>query len=128
MTHPQLQIMLLANLHNLIPGEDLILNDLGQGRVFDTTLGIVEFFQAFFVSGFQDARVELVAWETQNTGFTLETRLYGCQDGPFMGIPATGRKISLPLTLRGRLETGRLRYLEFDYDAGDLLRQLGLAL
>jgi predicted ester cyclase len=45
-----------------------------------------------------------------------------------MGIPPTGREIAVPMALFFWIDAEQIRQVTLYYDAGTLLRQLGLAL
>ena len=45
-----------------------------------------------------------------------------------MGIPPTGRAVAIPMALFCEIERQEIQLASLYYDAGTLLRQLGLAL
>ncbi|MCP5097688.1 MAG: hypothetical protein GY943_19245 [Chloroflexi bacterium] len=92
----------------------------GQGQV-------TAVWQAFFVNGLHSPNMEMSTLLADNTTATFSINISGKQQHPFWGLPNTGRHISLKMAVICRFETGVFTQIELYYDAGSLLRQLGLA-
>ena len=108
--------------------EEVILQDHAQDRVYQGRGAVEGVLRAFFVAGFPGAQFEVHSSTAGETSAVLEFDLHGKQDGPFLGIPATGREVVLPMVIVCQISDGQVRRLSLYYDAGSLLRQLGLAL
>jgi steroid delta-isomerase-like uncharacterized protein len=107
---------------------DVIAEDHAQGCLFAGRAAVEQLLWEFFVQGFPNARPEVQCIVASEEAVALEITLYGRQDGPFLGIPPTGREVRLPMTIINVFADGRIRRLALYYDAGALLRQLGLAI
>lgn len=108
--------------------EEAALQDHAQGRVYQGRTAVEGVLQAFFATGFPGAQIEVHSSTADETSAVLEFDLCGKQDGPFLGIPATGREVVLPMVIVCQIADCQVRRLSMYYDAGSLLRQLGLAL
>ena len=108
--------------------DDVIFHDHAQDRVFKGRDEVENLLQAIWAEGFPGAVTDVCNIVTDESAAVLEFVLHGRQSGPFMGIPATGRKVVLPMVIIFYLHDGRIRSANLYYDAGKLLRQLGLAL
>ena len=108
--------------------EDVILWDQAQSRSFAGRAAVEAVWQALFVDGFAEVRVEVSALIAEESAAALEFTFRGRHCGRFMGIPPTNREIAIPMALICVIEVGQLRRASLYYDAGTLLRQLGLAL
>jgi len=108
--------------------EDVVLEDVAQRR---TCLGRDEaagLLRAFFVEGFPAAQIEAEQLLADGEAAMLQFTFCGRQEGPFLGIPPTGRPVAVPMVLVCQIRDGRIQRAVLYYDAGRLLRQLGLAL
>jgi predicted ester cyclase len=101
--------------------------DMGQNCTYQGQAAVTALLQAFFVEGFPAARLALQHLLVDEKKAVLQFTFYGRQDGPFMAIPATGRAVSVPMVLVCTLTDAALEQAALYYDAGTLLRQLGLA-
>ena len=107
---------------------DVVLEDYGQSAVYRGRPAVVSVMQAFFGLGFSNGRI-LIQETFMNEGSRAAAFIFhGQQDGVFLGIPASGRQVSVPMILLVRLTGAQIHYLAWYYDAGTLLRQLGLSL
>ncbi|MBV9282520.1 MAG: ester cyclase [Chloroflexi bacterium] len=81
---------------------------------------------AMFLRGFPDFR--LTVEETLAQGDTVATRGYmtGTHDGEFMGIPATGKRVTVSYMDFWRLENGKAVENWVRLDQLGLLQQLGV--
>jgi steroid delta-isomerase-like uncharacterized protein len=67
------------------------------------------------------------AWWLDDETYVAEPQYAGRQVGPFLGLPATGRRFVLPFVVFVRFREGLFVEERFYYDLGSLLRQLGHA-
>ena len=109
-------------------GEDVILEDHGQSMVYRGRPAVTAVLEAYFKGGFSDGRMNVQEIFTNGPSQVVTFVFHGRQDGAFLGIPATGREVSVPMILLIRVTEEKIRYLAWYYDAGTLLRQLGLSL
>jgi len=105
-----------------------ILEDYGQSMVYRGRQAVITVLRAYFGLGFPNGRIEIHAAFSNPPARAVAFTFLGRQDGVFLGIPATGREVAVPMMLLYRLAEGHIHYLAWYYDAGTLLRQLGLAL
>lgn len=108
--------------------EEVVLRDHAQDRVYQGRAAVEGLLQAFFVEGFPGARIEVQSSTADKTSAVLEFDLHGNQGAPFLGIPATGREVALPMVIICQISNDQIHRLSLYYDAGSLLRQLGFAL
>jgi len=108
--------------------EDVILRDTAQSRLFAGRAAVEAVWQAFFADGFAEVRIEIPTLIGDDAAAALEFTFRGRHRGRFMGIAPTGREVAIPMGLFCWIEAGRIRQATLYYDAGTLLRQLGLAL
>jgi predicted ester cyclase len=85
-------------------------------------------WRAFFIEGFAEVRIEIHRLIADEHAAALEFTFRGRHQGRFMGIPPTSREVVIPMALFCRIEAREIRQASLYYDAGTLLRQLGLAL
>lgn len=112
----------------VVLADNVVIEDHAQGRVFQGRHDATIVLEAFFATGFPDAMLKIRhVVDHQNIG-VLEAVFCGHQNGPFLGIPATRREVYLPMVLVCRFGEAELQHIAWYYDAGALLRQLGLAL
>jgi steroid delta-isomerase-like uncharacterized protein len=57
----------------------------------------------------------------------VEGTFRGTHDGPWRGLPATGRKVAVPMVIIFRFEDAAMVCERVFFDLGTLLRQLGVA-
>jgi steroid delta-isomerase-like uncharacterized protein len=108
--------------------EDVVFKDQAQSQSFAGRAAVEAAWQALFADSFAEVRVEVGDVIAEETAAALEFTFRGRHRARFMGIPPTGREIAIPMALFCVIETGQLRRASLYYDAGTLLRQLGLAL
>lgn len=107
---------------------DAVLEDYGQSMVYRGRQAIISVLRAYFGLGFPNRRIEIQDAFSNQQSRAVAFTFFGRQDGVFLGIPATGREVIVPMMLLYRLADGYIHYLAWYYDAGTLLRQLGLVL
>ncbi len=76
---------------------------------------------------FPDQRNELIALHHADDAVILEANLYGTHDGPYRGLPPTGRKFEMRFAAMFEFDEDRLRCERVYFDANTVLRQLGIA-
>lgn len=107
---------------------NVVLEDHGQGMVYQGRSAVVSVLHAFFGKGFSNGRMEIqTTFESEKTS-AIVFNFNGRHDGVFFGIPATRRQVTVPMILLFRTNQDHIQHISWYYDAGTLLRQLGLAL
>ena len=107
--------------------ETVYLFDHAQSQKFVGRPAVLGLFNAIFSIAFPDARIKISTFVADKSAAAVEFKIIGCHLGQFMGIPASGRELILAMTLVCQLENGIIRAATLYYDAGALLRQIGLA-
>jgi steroid delta-isomerase-like uncharacterized protein len=108
--------------------EDAVFRDQAQERSVAGRATVAGMWQAWLADGFDEAQVDVHAFVGDDTTAALEFRFRGRHRGHFMGIAPTGREVAIPMALFCGIAAGRIRRATLYYNAGTLLRQLGLAL
>jgi predicted ester cyclase len=108
--------------------EDIVLQDLAQGCIYENQTTARLLLLAFFVEGFSDVRLKQQTLLADAKAAMVEFIFYGCHTGIFMTIPATGQRVCVPMVLVFQIAENCIHHITWYYDAGTLLRQLGLAL
>ncbi|MCI0580843.1 MAG: ester cyclase [Chloroflexi bacterium] len=108
--------------------DNATLADHAQNCVFKGRAAVANLLRALFQDGFPGSRAEVQSIVADERTAVLEFIFCGRQGGPFLGIPATGRAVVVPMVLVCRLANAQIQQAALYYDAGTLLRQLGLAL
>jgi hypothetical protein len=116
---------LVAGRAGVALAEDVVLLDEAQGRTFAGRAQAEAVLRAFFGEGFSGARGEVRGDSVEGTA-CLQMVFRGQQTGPFMGLPATGRQVNLPITVEYQISEGQISHVTLSYDARVLLGQLGL--
>jgi steroid delta-isomerase-like uncharacterized protein len=88
--------------------------------------GVRQFF-AMVKTGFPDMRFEVLHTVAEGDLVMAHGRIEGTHDGDFMGIPATGRRISVPVVDIVRFRDGRAAEHWGVTDTGAMMEQLGVA-
>jgi steroid delta-isomerase-like uncharacterized protein len=107
--------------------EDVLLCDLAQERSFHGRGAVTALFNAFFRQGFTQIRTEVQATVIDEEQAALIFVFHGRQDGLFLGIPPTHLEVAVPMVLLCQVEAEQIKRAALYYNAGTLLRQLGLA-
>jgi steroid delta-isomerase-like uncharacterized protein len=76
---------------------------------------------------FPDQRNELIALHHSDDAVIVEAMLYGTHEGPLRGLPPTGRSFEMQFCAVFLFEEDRLVCERVYFDAGTILRQLGIA-
>src|SRR3954465_7191850 len=96
------------------------------GDVYDGPQEVAAYFEETRTA-FPDQRNELISLHHADDAVIVEANLYGTHDGPFRGLPPTGRKFEMRFCAIFVFEEDRLVCERVYFDAGTILRQLGIA-
>lgn len=96
------------------------------GEVYDGPEEVAEYFAATRAA-FPDQRNELIALHHADDAVIAEFDLKGTHLGRLGGLPATGREFTTRMTAFFLFDEDRLVCERVYYDAGSILRQLGIA-
>jgi steroid delta-isomerase-like uncharacterized protein len=99
---------------------------IATGDVFDGEQAVRAYF-AESRTAFPDQRNELIALHHSDDAVIVEAMIYGTHLGSFRGLPATGRKFESRICAMFLFEEERLLCERVYFDAGTVLRQLGIA-
>jgi steroid delta-isomerase-like uncharacterized protein len=99
---------------------------IGTGDVYDGAAEVARYFEETRTA-FPDQRNELIALHHSDDAVIVEANLYGTHLGPFRGLPATGRRFEARICALFLFEEDRLVCERVYFDAGTILRQLGVA-
>jgi len=108
--------------------DDVILEDQAHSRTFSGRHSVQDCLLALYVDAFQDAQLEVRCIAADESAAAVEYVLRGRHAGAFAGISPTGRVVVLPMTPVCQIAAGQVYRASLYYDAGTLLRQLGMAL
>lgn len=99
---------------------------IATGDVYDGERAVERYFDETRTA-FPDQRNELIALHHSDDAVIVEAMLYGTHEGPFRGLPATGREFEMRFCAFFLFEEDRLVCERVYFDAGTILRQLGIA-
>lgn len=101
---------------------------IGTGEVFDGTAEVSQYF-ADTKAAFPDQRNTLTAMYQGVDAVMVEFLLEGTHLGPLRGLPPTGKKFKVEMSAVFAFEPAGTRIVceRVYFDAGTILRQLGLA-
>jgi steroid delta-isomerase-like uncharacterized protein len=99
---------------------------IATGDVYDGAEEVAAYFEETRTA-FPDQRNQLLALHHADDAVLVEAMLYGTHLGSFRGLPATGRKFELQFLAVFVFEEDRLACERVYFDAGTVLRQLGIA-
>ena len=99
---------------------------IGTGDVYDGPEEVAAYFEETRTA-FPDQRNELIALHHSDDAVLVEAMLYGTHRGPFRGLPPTGRSFEMRFLAIFVFEDDRLVCERVYFDAGTILRQLGIA-
>jgi steroid delta-isomerase-like uncharacterized protein len=99
---------------------------IGTGDVYDGAAEVARYFEETRIA-FPDQRNELIALHHSDDAVIVEANLYGTHLGPFRGLPPTGRRFELRICAAFLFDEDRLVCERVYFDAGTVLRQLGVA-
>jgi steroid delta-isomerase-like uncharacterized protein len=99
---------------------------IGTGDVYDGPEEVAAYFEETRTA-FPDQRNELIELHHSENAVFAEAMLYGTHLGPFRGLPPTGRSFEMRFCAMFIFEDDRLVCERVYFDAGTVLRQLGIA-
>ena len=99
---------------------------IAAGDVYDGAAEVERYFEETRTA-FPDQRNELIAMHHADDAVIAEAMLYGTHQGSFRGLPATGRKFEMRFCALFLFEDEELVCERVYFDAGTVLRQLGIA-
>ncbi len=108
--------------------DDVLFIDQAQALTYTGRAAAEILLCSFFTFGFSHARVDAPTLTINNETAVLEFTFRGRQSSSFLGIAPTGRTVAVPMVLTCGIRDGQVWRANLCYDAGTLLRQLGLAL
>jgi steroid delta-isomerase-like uncharacterized protein len=77
------------------------------------------------MAGFPDFHVQPEKFHHADDAVIGEGRIAGTHDGPFAGVPATGRRVDYPAVAMFEFEEDKLVCEKLYFDSATILRQLG---
>ncbi|MGH2588408.1 MAG: ester cyclase [Dehalococcoidia bacterium] len=86
--------------------------------------GVKQIIQTFR-SAFPDLRIEIEEQVAEGDAVTSRATFHGTHNGPLFGIPATGRRVTMPGLTMVRVANGRIQEAWVKNDTLGLLQQLG---
>ena len=99
---------------------------IGTGDVYDGPGEVARYFEETRTA-FPDQRNELIAMHHSDDAVIVEANLYGTHEGPFRGLPPTGKKFEMRFCAIFVFDDDRLMCERVYFDSGTVLRQLGIA-
>jgi steroid delta-isomerase-like uncharacterized protein len=99
---------------------------IATGDVYDGEQEVARYFEETRTA-FPDQRNELIALHHADDAVLVEAMLFGTHLGSFRGLPATGRSFEMRFLSMFLFEQDRLVCERVYFDAGTVLRQLGIA-
>jgi steroid delta-isomerase-like uncharacterized protein len=117
-----------ADYRTLNLAETVVVQDQAQARAYSGRAAAEGLLRAFYADGFSDSRMDVRCIIADESTAVLEFTFQGRHTGLFVGIPPTGREVTLPMAIICEIFEGRICRARLYYDTGTLLRQLGLAL
>lgn len=99
---------------------------IATGDVFDGAAEVDAYFNETRTA-FPDQRNELIAMHHADGAVMVEAMLYGTHDGPYRGLPPTGRSFEMRFLAIFVFEDDRLICERVYFDQATVLRQLGIA-
>ena len=99
---------------------------IATGDTYDGAAEVDAYFEETRTA-FPDQRNELIAMHHADGAVLVEAMLYGTHEGPFRGLPPTGRKFEMRFLAIFVFEEDRLICERVYFDQATVLRQLGIA-
>src|SRR5919108_6090923 len=99
---------------------------IGTGDTYDGPEEVARYFEETRTA-FPDQRNELIALHHADDAVIVEANLYGTHEGPFRGLPPTGRRFEMRFCAVFVFDEDRLLCERVYFDSGTVLRQLGIA-
>jgi len=99
---------------------------IGTGDVYDGPEEVMAYFEELRTA-FPDQRNEALEIHHSDNAVLVEANLFGTHDGPFRGLPPTGRSFKMRFMAVFVFEEDRLVCERVYFDQGTIMRQLGVA-
>jgi steroid delta-isomerase-like uncharacterized protein len=99
---------------------------IATGDVHDGEIAVARYFEETRAA-FPDQRNELIAMHHSDDAVIVEFDLKGTHDGPFRGLPPTGRSFTCRMAALFLFEEDRLVCERVYFDSATIMRQLGIA-
>jgi steroid delta-isomerase-like uncharacterized protein len=99
---------------------------IATGDVHDGETAVARYFEETRAA-FPDQRNELIALHHADDAIVAEFDLKGTHEGPFRGLPPTGRSFSCRMVALFLFESDQLVCERVYFDSATILRQLGIA-
>jgi len=106
----------------------ITLQDFAQSTTIEGREAVIAAFHTFFHVAFVETAVDFNTLSADNQTATISLIFSGRQVAPFWGLPNIGRHIMLSFAIIFHFHGDQIAHIKLYYDAGTLLRQLGLAL
>lgn len=106
--------------------EDAVWQHMWQPEPLHGREAVAAMLRDFYEDGFADSHFEVHKLVADGNKVVGEGVLYGTHTGDFMGMPATGRSIELPIIAIFVVEDGSITEGRLYYDVGTMLAQLGM--
>ena len=107
-------------------GDTAHYDDEAWGEHYKGTIGVRQFYQQL-MTALPDLKIEIQHRHVTDDAVVLEVLIRGTHMGPWRGLPATGRRVEIPLCGVYTFDSSdRLSGEKIYYDRGTVLRQLGV--
>jgi steroid delta-isomerase-like uncharacterized protein len=103
----------------------ITLRDQGQERSYFGARQVEAWFAMWFEEAFDNSRLEIDQSVSSPRQTFAAFTFYGTHQAAFLGIPATGRMVCLPMVLLVEAAECQIQTISLYYNSGTLLRQLG---
>jgi hypothetical protein len=103
-----------------------VLRDQAQERSFHGPAAAGEFLDLWLRRAFAGVRWEVECVVSGGGAAAITFTFHGRHAATFMGLPATGQEVAVPMVLVLRLAGALVTRADLYYNAGTLLRQMGL--
>jgi steroid delta-isomerase-like uncharacterized protein len=101
-------------------------DDEAWGEHYEGAGGVREFYEQL-MKALPDLKIEIQKRHVSDDSVVLEVMIRGTHLGPWRGLPATGRRVDVPLCGVYTFDSNdRLSGEKIYYDRGTVLRQLGV--
>lgn len=105
--------------------EDAVLIDQSQPDPIKGPDAIAAMLYDMYHVAFPGAEATITRISSAEDAVTLEFTFSGRNDGPFMGRPATGREVSIPMCAVYEMAQLKIVQIRLYYDSATMARQLG---
>jgi steroid delta-isomerase-like uncharacterized protein len=105
---------------------DCVFEDKALGKIFHGHQGAAEYYRMWWDAFGQTVHTEHRYYPAAGQCI-VETRFKGTHVGPFLGVPATGRAMDVPVVVIIHLAGGLMTGERFYWDRATLLQQLGVS-